>query len=103
VKVVWCWRCKMDIPMLDPDEVDRVFALVNTGASDDPREREWGPALREYERITGFRESNPMSLYHHRVALYGPPCKWCGKPLRTPDAKMCGACMTPVSRGSSTR
>ena len=96
MKVIWCWRCKMDIPMLETDEAERVFALVNSGVSADPFEREWGPALREYERITRFHETNPMALYHHQVELYGPPCEYCGKPLRTPDAKLCGACMMPV-------
>jgi hypothetical protein len=96
MKVIWGWRCKMDIPMPEPDEVNQVFALVNSGVSADPFEREWGPALREYERITGFHETNPMALYHHRVARYEPPCWNCAKPLRTPDAKLCGACTMPV-------
>ena len=96
MKTLWCWRCKRDIPMLEPDEVNQVFGLVNSGVSTDPFEREWGPALREYERITGFHETNPMALYHHQVVLYGPPCEHCGKPLRTPDSKICGACMMPV-------
>jgi hypothetical protein len=102
VKVLWCWRCRMDIPMLEADEVNQVFALVNTGVSADPFEREWGPALREYERITGFHETNPMALYHHQVAMYGPPCEWCGKPLRTLQAKLCGACMRPIPRAANS-
>jgi hypothetical protein len=110
----------MDIPMLEPDEVDRVFAEQKKGmATLDPEsfgqiheefagdpdglqrrlefEREYGGMLREYKRITGFPETNPMALYHHQVAMYGPPCDYCGKPLRTPDAKLCGACMMPIS------
>ena len=31
MKVIWCWRCKMDIPMLEPDEAERVFGLQNRG------------------------------------------------------------------------
>jgi hypothetical protein len=30
MKVIWCWRCKMDIPMLEPDEAERVFAAQNS-------------------------------------------------------------------------
>ncbi len=49
-------------------------------------------ALRLYQDMTGFRETNPDALWHHRLSLYGPPCKACGKPLRTPQAKLCAAC-----------
>ena len=102
MKVIWCWRCRRDIPMMEADEADRVFALVNTGINADPFEHEWGPALREYERITGFNETNTMALYHHKAWMYGPPCEYCGKPLRNPDARLCGACMRPVTNPEET-
>jgi hypothetical protein len=50
------------------------------------------PCLDAYERLTGYRETNPNAVMHHRLALYGPPCRACGKPLRTPRASMCAAC-----------
>ena len=50
------------------------------------------PALDAYEGLTGHKEVNHLALYHHRLALYGEPCQVCGKPLRTPTAKMCVAC-----------
>lgn len=47
-----------------------------------------------YEEITGFRETNANALFHHRLSLYGPPCRVCGKPLRTPQATYCPMCGT---------
>jgi hypothetical protein len=119
MKVMWCWRCGMDIPMLEPDEARQVWDQQYRGLATLDREsirriyeqyagdsdglhqrlefeRESGGMLREYERITGYPETQPTALYHHQTALYGPPCHGCGKPLRTPRAKLCGSCMRPV-------
>ncbi len=49
-------------------------------------------ALRAYHDLTGFRETNFQAIWHHRISLYGAPCKVCGKPLRTPAATFCAAC-----------
>ena len=54
-------------------------------------------ALDLYERLTGFRETNINAIWHHRLSICGPPCGWCGKPLRTPKAKFCAACGTKVT------
>ncbi len=51
-------------------------------------------ALVAYKRITGFKETNPNALFHHRLSMYGPPCRACGKPLRTPQARFCAMCST---------
>jgi hypothetical protein len=49
--------------------------------------------------MTGLRETNINAIWHHRIAEYGPPCGACGKPLRTPKARLCAACgATPPDR-----
>jgi hypothetical protein len=85
----------MDVAMLDDEDFKRVSSLLYKGTEGSIRERMFGPLLREYERITGFHEENPNAIYHHALSMYGPPCANCGKPLRTPRAKMCGTCMAP--------
>lgn len=82
--------------MLDDDEFRRVSSLLHTGADGDRREQMFAPFLREYERITGFHETNPNAVFHHVLSKYGPPCVKCKRPLRTPKARQCGACMEPV-------
>jgi hypothetical protein len=49
-------------------------------------------ALATYDELTGFKETNPNALFHHRLSLYGPDCPNCGKPLRTPNARFCAMC-----------
>jgi hypothetical protein len=103
-QTIYCWRCKIGVPMLTEDE----WQLVNpetlleqikqyrkeTGASlaETNRNNTDLPALVAYERITGFRESHANALMHHRLKLYGPPCTACGKQLRTSIASFCAAC-----------
>jgi len=57
--------------MLDDDEFRQAMTLRGTGTGD-MWEREFGPVLREYERITGYHETNINAFYHHVTSLYGP-------------------------------
>jgi len=50
------------------------------------------PLVAGYEMFTGVEETVANAVWHHRVSLHGPPCPACGKPLRTPRAKLCPAC-----------
>lgn len=59
-------------------------------------EERFRPMLDLYEQITGFRETVAAAVMHHRLALYGPPCAVCGKPLRTPRASRCVVCGAAV-------
>ena len=91
--------------MLDDREWERVGAAFanpvqaikdyrerhNVGLEQAHTETLW-EALYLYREITGFAETNPNALQHHRISLYGPPCHSCGKPLRTPVAKRCVEC-----------
>lgn len=95
--------------MLDEQDYAEISALYGTCAESVKRYREgteaplkstplrkiFGPMLDRYEALTGFKETNPNAVMHHRLSLYGPPCQHCGKPLRTPKAKLCGSCMAP--------
>jgi hypothetical protein len=112
MKVMWCWRCKREIPMLDEAEwaavmpVWRDTATERWRATHDPDDISPNaepllmgvpdePALAVYRRITGDTEA-AGDVIHHRISTYGPPCQVCGKPLRTPRAKLCAACWARV-------
>jgi hypothetical protein len=100
MKMVWCWRCKTEMPMLDDEEYRQVTSLFYRGQERDLRKK-FAPMVAEYARITGLNATNPNAIFHHRISIYGPPCSFCGKPLRTPQAKLCGYCMKPVTQVSS--
>jgi hypothetical protein len=106
-RMLYCWRCRTDLPMLDEAEWAQVSALLAVSiarlheyrevhASSLPEALErvdvGREALDKYREFTGYDEANVNALPHHRASLYGPPCARCGKPLRTPRAKLCAAC-----------
>lgn len=105
-QVIYCWRCQQDMPMLTDDEWSMIAPHLANGVAQIKRYRaEHGCSLSEaiangfgrkalelYTQITGFTETNPNALFHHRLSLYGPPCALCSKPLRTPLARRCVYC-----------
>lgn len=108
--MLWFWRCKREIPMLNESEFAEISDLrrrcmlatkelrQKTGVplNGVRLEERFRPVFDRYEKMTGMRETNVNAVMHHRLSMYGPPCKRCGKPLRTPKAKLCAACMFPV-------
>jgi len=89
-RTIFCWRCRIEIPMLTADEWQIVSDCLNVGGVD--RSAKHQQALDAYERITGFKETNINALFHHRLQDHGPDCGACGKPLRTSRASFCAAC-----------
>ncbi|WNG35371.1 hypothetical protein F0U61_18115 [Archangium violaceum] len=92
MKILWCWRCKMEVPMLDEDEFASAWQQYEKRLA---IQKGLQPMPEEDEQLTGFIETNPNLVLHHRVSLYGPPCITCGKPLRTHQARHCAACGAP--------
>jgi histone deacetylase complex regulatory component SIN3 len=96
MKNLWCWRCKLEIPMLDEEEFSYAQKLYreviqNTKLTKDPKLR-FKPLLEYYHQLTRYEETEPDAIMHHRIALYGQTCEKCGKPYRTPMASFCAAC-----------
>lgn len=96
MKKVWCWRCQMEIPMLDEEEFASAHKLYMKSLlrtkSDLSNDDHFKPLLDYYKNLTGFDETEPNAIMHHRISQYGPPCDQCGKPYRTPKATFCTAC-----------
>ena len=111
MKIMWCWRCKKEMPMLDEEEYKGISDIYHqcirsvkkyrqeTGAtlSESPLDKLYEPVRIEYEKITGMVNCPHNAIMHHRVSIYGEPCSLCGKPLRTPRAKMCASCGAKVN------
>lgn len=108
-RTIYCWRCQTERPMLTEEEwalvsphltnmIEEIQAyrqLHNCSLAEAMQMGSGREALKIFEQITGFKESNPNALFHHRLSLYGPPCHSCGKPLRSPQARFCAMCSAP--------
>lgn len=80
--------------MLDEAEYRPIHRLVLAGvraAVAGADGDEFAVARAEYERVT---ESVAIghSFTHHRLAMFGPPCVKCTRPLRTAQALVCVEC-----------
>lgn len=110
---LYCWRCDKVVAMLDEQEWEAMEPALTQSIVDIQNHRKAGATLQEalrmphglqalqlYKEITGHSETNPDVIRRHRIAIYGPPCCACGKPLRTPQASFCAACGHPRSVGA---
>ena len=74
--------------MLDEEEyivIHKIYSqCFHDGHSPDLPEK-WKPVSEAYSKMTGAPEMFHNAIMHHRIALYGPPCRRCNKPLRTPS------------------
>jgi hypothetical protein len=92
MKELFSWRSQAVMPMLDEDEWREIDAVMTSQSlSMVEKERE---VLRVYFRLTAHKATNANVVFHHRLALYSPPCRNCRVPLRTPRATSCAKCGT---------
>jgi len=87
----------MEIPMLGDAEYQKAQLLYetgmkNNGVSLNNKQERFKALLDYYFEVTGFKETEPNAIMHHRIEQYGPPCENCGKPYRTKQATFCAAC-----------
>jgi uncharacterized OB-fold protein len=102
----YCWRCKSEVDMLDESEWAEISPLLTQHIENIKEYRRVHGALlpealaavrgdvplAKYLELTGSTASNVNVIWEHRASLFGPPCKACGKPLRTPRASFCASC-----------
>ena len=61
MKVLWCWRCKMEVQILDDGEFGKAQDLYCLGFKVARQDR-WQPLLNYYKELTGFEETNPSAI-----------------------------------------
>ena len=81
----------MEIPMLDKDEFAIASELYSKGFKKADRQERFKELLEYYNDLTGFGETEPNAIMHHSLEQIGPDCENCGKPYRTPKAKLCAS------------
>jgi len=104
-RTLYSYRVGKEVPLLTDAEYEPV-ALALTGrmqkisayrkqhgcSLEEARARPSSKAMDLYEQITGYRLDHPDMIHAVRLSDYGHPCPECGKPFRTPRAKLCAEC-----------
>ena len=92
--------------MLDENEYKRIWDIYSSCIRNAKRSRKnnnasideitmddlFRPVREEYEKITGFCDIHHYAIIHHEINAFGQECPSCGKPFRTPKAKICAEC-----------
>lgn len=106
MKTMYCWRCEKDVPMLNEEEFGEIREVYSdcrksikeyrekrgVQLKDVPIEQLMRPVQEKYYELTGTGGYTADELLKHRISLHGPLCPNCGRPLRTPAARLCAAC-----------
>lgn len=106
MRMAWCWRCRARMPMLDEREFDVVLdayrrgvegiklerSLRNKPLHEDDETKGLAEVAARYHEITHVSGVDAREILKHRLSRLGPPCRRCGKELRSPRAKRCLEC-----------
>src|SRR5262245_26812465 len=109
---LYSFKFRRELPLLSEEEFQPIAKLLRNrvedikqyrtehgAALDEARRHSSNDALDYYEKLTGIRLSHPDELYWVRLSRYGRGCPKCGKPFRTPRAKLCAECGLELREG----
>ena len=109
---LYSFKLKRELPLLSDEEyhpieqalagrVKRIkeYRLQHNVSLEDAKQHSCDDTLEYYEDLTGFRLSDADELYWVRLSRYGWICPQCGKPFRTPRAKLCAECGLELPQG----
>lgn len=109
----YSWKLKRRLPMLSDEEFGPIDAALRNRIERMQQYRRTHPhsslteaaehccddALDFYEKLSGVRLARPDDLYWVQLSRYGRLCPNCGKPFRTPRAKLCVECGFELPEG----
>jgi hypothetical protein len=112
VVTLYSFKLKRKLPLLSDAEyhpieqalaerIKRIkeYRLQHLASLEDAKRHSCDDALDYYEDLTGVRLFAVDELYWVRLSRYGRICPQCGKPLRTPKAKLCAECGLELPQG----
>jgi hypothetical protein len=109
---LYSFKLKRELPLLSDEEyhpigqalADRIkgikeYRLQHGVPLEEAKQHSCDDALDYYWHLTGVRLSDADELYWVRLSRYGRICPQCGKPVRTPRAKLCMECGFELPQG----